>query len=189
MRYTISLDLDEVSATSEMSTEDMVKFLALSMQKATVDHGILATRIDVRTSKTSVARPTGSSTGRPGRKPVNRPKIEAWIRKHIPVGESTQGTTGLNGVDRKGRPLVDAPNRIYPHRLAAPEPEGVGLSLLAIDKVLKELVVEGFLERGFASGSPFYEYVKELPPEGWEPGKSEIKRATIHEIDFSNVED
>ncbi|MEG2887221.1 MAG: hypothetical protein RR853_08860, partial [Aurantimicrobium sp.] len=101
-----------------------------------------------------------------GRKPINRPKIEAWIRANVVAGPSTQGTMGLHGVDRTGKSNMDAKNRVYPHILVLPEPEGVGLTMPAVTKVLGELDREGYLERGFAAGAPFYELIRELEEEG-----------------------
>jgi hypothetical protein len=186
-RFTIAVDIAAVPET--VTEEFLVEAMALAVQGVLFNNDTLATKIDIKAHAAAGSSFTNAN-GKPGRKPINRPKIEAWIRENVPVGDSTQGTTGLNGVDRQGKPLIDAPNRVYPHRLAAPiEAGGVGLSLLAIDKVLKELDVEGYLEKGFASGSPFYEYIKPLHPEGWVPGNADIKRASIREVDFSNVED
>jgi hypothetical protein len=127
---------------------------------------------------------------------VNRPKVEAWIRKNVTAGPSTQGTMGLHGVDKDGRSNMKAANRIYPHRLADPV-NGVGLGMAAIIKALGELEVFGYLERGFAAGAPFYELIRELPPEGEDAGMrgrdedepiiTQVPGATPREIDFSNV--
>lgn len=171
MKYTITIDIEEGKKAdgSDRTAEQMIKYLQLSIQQALTKADSLINRVDVKESKVGAGGTRsvpGSQSGVRGRKPVNRPKIERWIREHVTAGPSTQGTTGLNGVDRQGKPLIDSPNRIYIHRLAAPEPEGVGLSLMAIDKVLKELEVEGYLERGFASGAPFYELIRPLEEEG-----------------------
>lgn len=170
-KYSIVLDIEEGKRAdgTDRSTEQMVKYLQLTIQQALTRSDSLIKSVTVKEHKAGAGGTRsvpGAAGGVRGRKPVNRPKIENWIRKNVTAGPSTQGTTGLNGVDRQGKPLIDSPNRVYPHRLAAPEPDGVGLSLLAIDKVLKELEVEGYLERGFASGSPFYELIRPLEDEG-----------------------
>lgn len=157
MRYTIVIDVEEGKKAdgSDRSAEQMVKYIQLSIQQALTRSDSLINRVDVRQNKSSAGGSKSPGTGVAGRKPVNRPKVEQWIRENITAGPSTQGTTGLNGVDRGGKPLIDSPNRVYPHRLAAPADQGgCGVSMLGIEKVLRELENEGYLERGFASGSP-----------------------------------
>lgn len=193
-KYNISIDALNLGNFSD--EEALTQYVALAVTKSLAKEDVLITRVDIK--KPGQSAVIGDRTGStPGRKPINRPKVEAWIRENIIAGPSTLGTVGLEGVDRQGKPLKDAPNRIYPHRLAAPEPEGVGLSLLAIDKVLRELDVEGYVSRGFAAGSPFYELVRPLD----EPGKVGIRGngqpdtdiflapkpqgASIQEVDFS----
>lgn len=167
MKYNIQIDIEEgVDGEGNPRTAEKVeKYLRIALQQALTKAECVINRVDV---KQSVARPAGAprDKGTAGRKPVNRPKIEAWIRANIKAGPSTQGTTGLNGVDRQGKPLIDAPNRIYTHRLMAPAPEGVGLPLPSIEKVMRELDVEGYVERGFASGAPFYELIRDLEDDG-----------------------
>lgn len=164
-KYNITVDLDEgVKGSGEPRTSEQIeKYIKLSLQQALTRAEVIINRVEV---KQTVVRPAGAprAKGTAGRKPINRPKVEAWIREHIQAGPSTQGTTGLHGVDRNGRPLKDAPNRIYPHRMMGPE--GIGLSQAALNKALGELEVMGYLERGFAAGAPFYELIRELPPEG-----------------------
>jgi len=169
-KYTITLELEEGvnKATGEArSSEQMVKYIQLSLQQAITRADVLLLRADVKEGKASAA---GGSTGRTsstrGRKPTNRPKIEQWIRENVTAGPSTQGTSGLNGVDHEGKPLIDSPNRVYIHRLMADPPEGTGVSMLGIQKVLAELDAEGYLERGFAAGAPFYELIRPLEEPG-----------------------
>lgn len=202
-KYTITLDLDEGRnrQTGEArDTDKVVRFIQLSVQQALTRSDVLINRVDVKQGKAggSTTGPRGSGT--PGRKPINRPKVENWIIAHVEPGPSTQGTVGLQGVDKKGRPLQDAKNRIYIHRLAAPEPEGTGLSLVAIDKVLRELEVEGYLERGYAAGAPFYEYIRPLEGNGQTgirgraitadelPASTRNGLATSRTIDFDAIE-
>jgi hypothetical protein len=166
-KYNLTVDLEEgVDANGEARSSDKIEnYLRLAVQQALTKANCLINKVEV---KKSAARQAGAprAKGTAGRKPINRPRIEAWIRENITAGPSTQGTTGLNGVDKNGRPLKDAPNRIYPHRLLQPMPEGVGLSMPAILKVLGELEVEGYVERGFAAGAPFYELIRPLEEEG-----------------------
>lgn len=171
-----------------LTNEEVLNIIALAVQGVMVNHGILSTKVEAIVGKFkpgTSGKPTAAK-GKPGRKPVNRPKVEAWIRANVQVGESTQGTTGLNGVDRSGMPLIDSPNKIYAHRIAAPEEAGgVGLSMLAIKNVLSQLETEGYLEKGFSSGADWWEYVRELHPEGYEGAGVPIQRASIREIDFT----
>lgn len=166
-KYNLVVDLEE-GFNDQGEPRDPAKienYLRLAVQQALTKADCLINKVEV---KKSAARPAGAprARGTAGRKPINRPRIEAWIRENITPGPSTQGTTGLNGVDKHGRPLKDAPNRIYPHRLLQPMPDGVGLSMPAILKVLGELEVEGYVERGFAAGAPFYELLRPLEEEG-----------------------
>lgn len=193
-KYQIILDIDEGKRSdgSDRTTEQMIKYLQLTVQQALTKSDSLINKFEIkeyRSGSGGTKSTPGGNGGVRGRKPVNRPKVENWIREHVTAGPSTQGTTGLNGVDRKGRPLIDSPNRVYPHRLAAPEPEGVGLSLMAIDKVLKELEVEGYLERGFASGSPFYELIRPLEEEGKVGIRGREVEATPRELEFDEEEE
>jgi len=196
-KYTIVLELEEgVDKTTgePRSSEKIVKYLQLSIQQAVTRADVLLLRADVKEGKASASG--GSSARRdgstPGRKPTNRPKIEQWIRDNVTAGPSTQGTVGLMGVDKEGKPRTDSANRVYIHRLMADPPEGVGVSMLGIQKVLGELEREGYLERGFAAGAPFYELIRPLE----EPGKVGVRGrpieeagATIHEVDFEDVEE
>lgn len=186
-KYNINVDLEE----GDFTTDQIEKIIRLAVQGALFNEDILVNSLGV---KQSAARPAGAprAKGTAGRKPVNRPKVEAWIRKNITAGPSTQGTMGLHGVDRDGKSLMKAPNRIYPHRLADPV-NGVGLGMAAITKALGELEVFGYLERGFAAGAPFYELIRELPPEG-EVGMrgreddeiiTQVPLATPRDLDFS----
>ena len=164
--YHLQIDIDEGkdSEGKVRSPEKIENYLRLSLQQSLTKANCIINKVEVKQKARPAGAPRGKGTA--GRKPVNRPKIEAWIRANVTAGPSTQGTTGLNGVDKDGRPLIDAPNRIYVHRLMAPEPEGVGLPQPSIEKVLRELDVEGYLERGFAAGAPFYELVRPLEDEG-----------------------
>lgn len=194
-KYTIVLELEEgvdKNTGEPRDSEKIVKYLQLSLQQAITRADVILLRADVKEGKASAAGGSSARNGStPGRKPVNRPKIEQWIRENVTAGPSTQGTTGLNGVDKQGKPLIDSPNRIYMHRLMANPPEGVGISLIGIQKVLGELEREGYLERGFASGAPFYELIRPLE----EPGKVGVRGrpldegATPMELDFEDEEE
>jgi hypothetical protein len=166
-KYTLIIDIEEgVDTEGNPRTADKVeKYLRIAVQQALTKANCLINKVEV---KQLASRPAGAprAKGTAGRKPVNRPKIEAWIRKNVTAGPTTQGTMGLHGVDRTGKSHMDAPNRVYPHVLVLPEPEGVGLSMPAVMKVLAELDVEGYLERGFAAGAPFYELIRPLEEEG-----------------------
>lgn len=168
--------------------DEVLSIIALAVQAALVGNGILSTKVEALVGKFkpgTSGKPTAAK-GKPGRKPINRPKVEAWIRANVQVGDSTQGTTGLNGVTREGQPLIDSPNKVYAHRIAAPEEHGgVGLSMVAIKTVLSQLETEGYLEKGFSSGADWWEYVRELHPEGYEGAGVEIPRASIREVDFT----
>jgi len=194
-KYTIVLELEEgVDKTTgePRDSAKIVKYLQLSLQQAVTRADVILLRAEVKegkgTARTSLAERNGST---PGRKPTNRPKIEQWIRDNVTAGPSTQGTVGLMGVDKEGKPRTDSANRVYIHRLMADPPEGVGVSMLGIQKVLGELEREGYLERGFAAGAPFYELIRPLE----EPGKVGVRGrpieegATIHEVDFEDVEE
>lgn len=184
-RFSIAID---AVVPDSMANEDMVNSIALILQMGLVQREVLTTRVEVAIGKFkpgTSGTPTAAK-GKPGRKPVNRPKVEAWIRANVQVGESTQGTTGLNGVDREGKPLIDSPNKVYAHRIAAPEEHGgVGLSMVAIKNVLSQLETEGYLEKGFSSGADWWEYVRELHPEGYEGAGVEFVRASVREVDFT----
>lgn len=180
-KYTITLELEEGvnKETGEpRDAEKIIKYIQLSLQQAITRADVLLLKADVKTGKASVSGGSSARMGStPGRKPVNRPKIEQWIRDHITAGPSTQGTVGLAGVDKQGKPLKDSPNRIYIHRLMADPPDGVGISLLGIQKVLGELEREGYLERGFAAGAPFYELIRPLE----EPGRVGVRGRPVTE--------
>ena len=199
-KYNISLDIAPLGDDSE---ETLLKKLQLALQTSLTTSACIINKVDVKQSGTGgggKSKPRSNNPGgTPGRKPINRPKVERWIRENVTCMESTQGTVGLQGVDSQGRPLQAPPNRVYAHILVLPEPQGVGLSPLAVDKVLRELAIEGYLERGYAAGAPFYEYVKPLPEEGSGiRGKDEVflnqpviqkpKPATVHEVDFSGLD-
>lgn len=195
-KYTIVLDLDEgVNSMEQPRTPDqVVRYLQLSLQQALTKANVLVHKSEVREGG---ARQGGGGkaggNGTPGRKPTNRPKVEQWIRDNITAGPSTQGTVGLEGVDRNGFPK-DLPNRIFIHRMAMPvENGGCGVSELGIKKVLGELEREGYLERGFAAGAPFYELIRELEAPGLVGVRGrpldEPVGATPHEVDFEGVED
>lgn len=181
-RFSIATD---VSVPERFTDDEVVELIALGIQAKLVTEGILTTKVEVTVGKFKPGT-SGSPTpagGKPGRKPINRPKVESWIRANVQAGDSGIGQ-GLGGVDREGN-VQTLPNRVFIGKLAMPETMGgVGLSLIAIDKVMKELETEGFVERGFAAGSPFFDYIRELHPEGYSPGV-EIKRASIHEVDFT----
>ncbi|WNO27846.1 hypothetical protein SEA_HUWBERT_97 [Microbacterium phage Huwbert] len=204
-KYNLVVDLEEgVDAEGNArDPEKIEKYLRIAVQQALTKANCLINRVEV---KQSAARPAGAprTKGTAGRKPINRPKIEAWIREHVTAGPSTQGTMGLHGVDRTGKSNMDAKNRVYPHILALPEPDGVGLTMPAISKVLGELDREGYLERGFAAGAPFYELIRPLEAEGLvgvrgreEDDEDVVDRETRRfstpslprVIDFSNVPD
>ena len=174
--------------------------IALAVSKALVLEDVLVLKIDIKKPGQGGGLTTGprdSST--PGRKPINRPKIENWIRENVVAGPSTQGTVGLEGVDKEGKSLGKGKNRVYPHTLVKPAPEGVGLQMAAVMKVLGELSQEGYLERGFSAGSPFFELIRPLEEEGKvgvrgrevsadQPAQYPIfmpPRASIQEVDFS----
>lgn len=188
-KYNINVDLEE----GVLEEADIEKIIRLAVQGALFNEDILINSLGV---KKSAARPAGAprAKGTAGRKPVNRPKVEAWIRKNVTAGPSTQGTMGLHGVDKDGRSNMKAANRIYPHRLADPV-NGVGLGMAAITKALGELEGMGYLERGFAAGAPFYELIRPLEEEGMVGvrGRAEdeiitqVPGATPREIDFTNV--
>lgn len=206
-KYVIEVDIEEgVDREGNPRSEEKVEnYIRLSTQQALVKANCLINSVKVKKSAARVAgAPRGKGTA--GRKPINRPKIEAWIRRNVEAGPSTQGTTGLNGVDRDGRPLIESKNRIYPHILLQPEPEGVGLSMPAIVKVMGELEIEGYVERGFAAGSPFYELIRPLEEDGqvgvrgreidddevddiMDAPRQRIKRAEPRVIDFNSLPD
>lgn len=190
MKYNLSVDIDELGETAE----EVEKLIRIGVQRVLLANEFLVNSITVKKSE---ARPAGAprAKGTAGRKPVNRPKVEAWIRKNITAGPSTQGTMGLHGVDKDGRSNMKAANRIYPHRLADPV-NGVGLGMAAITKALGELEGMGYLERGFAAGAPFYELIRPLEEEGMvgvrgraedEPLITQVPGATPREIDFTNI--
>ena len=198
-KYTITLELDEGvdKATGEpRDAEKVIKYIQLSLQQAVTRADVLLLRSEVKEGKASAAGGSSARSGStPGRKPTNRPKVEDWIRRNIVAGPSNQGTVGLEGVDRNGFPK-DLPNRVFVHRLALPVEEGgCGVSKLGIQKVLGELEVEGYLERGFAAGAPFYELIRPLEEEGkvgvrgraWD--EDYTPTATPRDIDFEGVED
>lgn len=180
--------------------EALQETIALAVSKALVLEDVLVLKIDIKKPGQGGGLTTGprdSST--PGRKPINRPKIENWIRENVVAGPSTQGTVGLEGVDREGKSLGKGKNRVYPHTLVKPAPEGVGLQMAAVMKVLGELAQEGYLERGFSAGSPFFELIRPLEEEGKvgvrgrEVSADQLAqypifmapRASIQEVDFS----
>ena len=180
--------------------EALQESIALAVSKALVLEDVLVLKIDIKKPGQGGGLTTGprdSST--PGRKPINRPKIENWIRENVVAGPSTQGTVGLEGVDREGKSLGKGKNRVYPHTLVKPAPEGVGLQMAAVMKVLGELAQEGYLERGFSAGSPFFELIRPLEEEGKvgvrgrEVSADQLAqypifmppRASIQEVDFS----
>lgn len=193
-KYTITLELDEGvnrKTGEERTTEQIVKYVQLSLQQALTRAEVLVLRADVKEGKASAAGGSSARSGStPGRKPTNRPKVEQWIRDNITAGPSTQGTVGLEGVDRNGFPK-DLPNRVFIHRVAQPvEAGGAGVSLLGVQKVLGELEREGYLERGFAAGAPFYELIRPLE----EPGLVGVRGRPIEEgatpmdLDMSEVD-
>lgn len=166
-KYNLVVDLEEGvdDEGNPRNAEKVEKYLRIAVQQALTKANCLINKVEV---KQSAARPAGAPRGQgtAGRKPINRPKIEAWIRANITPAPSSQGTMGLHGVDKEGKPRVDASNRVYPHILVLPEPDGVGLSMPAVVKVMGELEREGYLERGFAAGAPFYELIRPLEEEG-----------------------
>ena len=92
--------------------------IALAVSKALVLEDVLVLKIDIKKPGQGGGLPTGprdSST--PGRKPINRPKIENWIRENVVAGPSTQGTVGLEGVDKEGKSRGKGKNRVCPHTL------------------------------------------------------------------------
>lgn len=192
MKFMVEVDLDP----GDTPVEDIERQMRLGVQRHLLSEDLLLNTIRVKQSMSKASLGIGG-TGTPGRKPVNRPKVENWIRENVTAGASTQGTVGLAGVDREGKPLKDAPNRVYAHRLAYAEPEGTGLSLVAIDKVLRELETEGYLERGFAAGAPFYELIRPLEAEGLVGVRGRAiddpiflaPPATERWVDFSTLED
>ena len=180
--------------------EALQESIALAVSKALVLEDVLVLKIDIKKPGQGGGLATGprdSST--PGRKPINRPKIENWIRENVVAGPSTQGTVGLEGVDKEGKSLGKGKNRVYPHTLVMPAPDGVGLQMQAVMKVLGELAQEGYLERGFSAGSPFFELIRPLEEEGKvgvrgrEVSANQLAqypifmapRASIQEVDFS----
>ena len=180
--------------------EALQESIALAVSKALVLEDVLVLKIDIKKPGQSGSLTTGPrDASTPGRKPINRPKIENWIRDNIIAGPSTQGTVGLEGVDKEGKALRRAENRVYPHMLVMPAPDGVGLQMQAVMKVLGELAQEGYLERGFSSGSPFFELIRPLEEEGKvgvrgrEVSADQLAqypifmppRASIQEVDFS----
>ena len=184
-KYNINVDLEE----GVLTEADVEKVIRMAVQGALFNEDILINSIGV---KKSLARQAGEprAKGTAGRKPVNRPKVEAWIRANVTAGPSTQGTMGLHGVDKDGRSNMKAANRIYPHRLADPV-NGVGLGMAAITKALGELEGMGYLERGFAAGAPFYELIRPLEEEGMVGvrGRAIDEGATPRELDMSEEED
>lgn len=193
-KYVLEIEIDEgVTKDNEPRTEEqLIKYLQLTTQQALTRAECIIHSVKVRTGAAARSASGPRTTGTPGRKPINRPKIERWIRENIVAAPSTQGTVGLEGVDREGKPLNKvARNRVYIHMLAAPEPEGVGLSLPAIQKVLSELEVEGYLERGFARGAPFYELIRPLEEEGKVGVRGrpiDDMGATPRDVDFGDLD-
>jgi hypothetical protein len=179
-KYTITLELDEgvnKSTGEERTPEQIIKYLQLSLQQAITRADVLLLRAEVKEGKVGSGGHASRDGSTPGRKPTNRPKVEDWIRRNITAGPSTQGTVGLEGVDRNGFPK-DLPNRVFIHRMALPlEDGGCGVSKLGIQKVLSELETEGYLERGFAAGAPFYELIRPLE----EPGKVGVRGRPLEE--------
>ena len=142
------------------------RMLHLEVQKALTMAQVTINKVEVvekpQRGATKRAAP-GSPSGAPrGRKPVNRPRIEDWIRKNVVAGPAGMAS-GNGGVGKDGKPLGERPaNRIIIQELSTE----VGLNVPAVEKVMRELGVEGYVERGYANGSPYYDLVKPLEDEG-----------------------
>ena len=161
-KYQIEVEVDE-SGHAEDAAQRLIH---LELQKALTmnSFGIIAIQVQKKPERGATRRaPAGGVPGAArGRKPVNRPRIEDWIRKNIVAAPATMGS-GNGGVDKEGKPTGKVPaNRIILQVLATE----VGLSMAAVMKVMGELAVEGYVERGYSQGSPYYELIKPLEEEG-----------------------